>query len=241
MKLRIRFLVAALLLFSNAALAETIDLDKVPEVAVSADNNSLYLKGYVGMAIADLDKLKLPNTTDFSSSYHWKNNNDLDNAFLAGLGIGFQRNSYLRFDGTVEYRAKNTVNRSLNGFDQHKYKGDISSTVIMGNAYLDLMTFRNITPYVGVGVGAAAHHVSDFTVKSSGQYNNVSSNTDWNVAWALHTGVGIRLTKKLTLDVGYSYSDLGDARTGRGENIDHIKFDHLTSHDIKLGLRYTFH
>ena len=242
MKSHLGLTIIALLLSVDVTIASDIDLDKVPEVAVTTQNNTAYLKAYVGGAIADFDKLKTSDDADITSSYRWKSKSNLDNAFLGGIGLGYHLNDLLRFDGTVEYRSKNTLTGwQKNALEQRKYQGDVSSFVMMGNAYIDLMTVRNVTPYIGAGIGASANRVSNFRMNSSTQYYNVASNTNWDFAWSVHTGVGIKLTQNLILDVGYSYSDLGDAKSGTTiENQNHINIDHLTSHDIKVGLRYSF-
>ena len=48
----------------------------------------------------------------------------------------------------------------------------------------------------------------------------------------------------MTVDFGYSYLDLGDAKTSRSGAYDgsvteaRMHFNNITSHDFKLGLRY---
>lgn len=66
----------------------------------------------------------------------------------------------------------------------------------------------------------------------------------WNFAWALHAGVAYQATERLAIDFGYSYVDLGDAKTGNIRTFDGttvnapMHFKDITSHDFKLGMRY---
>jgi hypothetical protein len=71
---------------------------------------------------------------------------------------------------------------------------------------------------------------------------------------ALHAGLGIEATERMTVDLGYSFVNLGNARTGDLLNDDPtepsscqaggvcapVTFNRLVSHDLKLGLRYKF-
>lgn len=228
-------------LLANWAEAADIDLDKVPEVAITSESYSLYLKGYAGLSMADINRLGRFDDDANAHDYHWKNKGDMDNAFLGGVGVGARLNDIVRLDGTIEYRAKNTVTgRDRNFSDVRKYEGDVQSTVLLANAYADLLTYHDITPYVGAGIGMSANHVSDFEVDTNSDNYQTSSKTKWDFAWAIHAGFGIKLSPRVIFDIGYSYSDLGDAKTSDFSGSGSIKLDHLTSHDVKFGIRYAF-
>jgi opacity protein-like surface antigen len=66
----------------------------------------------------------------------------------------------------------------------------------------------------------------------------------WNFAWALHAGVGYKVSPNVTLELAYRYVDLGDGVTGalsdftgftRGRT---MQFKDITSHDLKFGVRW---
>ena len=51
----------------------------------------------------------------------------------------------------------------------------------------------------------------------------------------------------MTIDLGYSYVDLGDGKTGTAYNYDGVgtrnapfEFKDIASHDFKVGVRYAF-
>lgn len=226
---------------SITALAGDIDLDKVPEVAIASETVPFYLKGYVGVSMADADHLDKFPSFGVDSDYHWKNKSDMDGAFLGGVGLGYRMNDIVRIDGTVEYHAKNKMSaRDQNFSNIRKYEGNASSIVLMANAYADLFTYHNVTPYIGAGIGASANRMNDFEVDVGSDHYEASSKTNWDIAWAIHAGVGVKLSRNVILDIGYSYSDLGDANTGDFSKEATLKLDHLTSHDVKVGIRYAF-
>src|ERR1700712_6019095 len=67
----------------------------------------------------------------------------------------------------------------------------------------------------------------------------------WNFAWALHAGLAYKVSPNLTFELAYRYLDMGDGLTGDlrtfdGTNsvVNPTTFKGLTSHDLKLGMRW---
>jgi hypothetical protein len=61
----------------------------------------------------------------------------------------------------------------------------------------------------------------------------------------VHAGLAYKVSKNFTIELAYRYVDLGDAVSGDlytylGTNniVNPMEFHRLTSHDIKLGLRF---
>lgn len=241
MKLLPMHMGALLLLFIASAHAADIDLDKVPEVSISVKSSPYYLKGYTGFGFSGSNRLGTFNSGAKNADYHWKNHGDGDSAFLGGVGLGWRLNDIVRFDGTIEYRNENTVTGSdQNSGAIRKYKGDVASTVIMANAYTDLLTYHNITPFIGAGLGTTANRVSHFVVHTPTNDYKASTRTKWDIAWAAHAGFAVKLSQNLIFDIAYSYSDLGEAKTNHFSDISALDVNHLTSHDVTLGIRYAF-
>ena len=109
-----------------------------------------------------------------------------------------------------------------------------------------------MTPYLGAGIGASRNTISGFRdiniIDGGGGYADDKSK--WDFAWALHAGLGIQATERMTVDLGYSFVSLGDGQTGELKNDDPsaavpaagndgITFKDITSHDLKLGVRYS--
>ena len=115
----------------------------------------------------------------------------------------------------------------------------------MLNAYKDLGTFGNLTPYVGAGVGMAYNKMDDvYFTGNPALVNKIKGDSELSFAWSLMAGVGYRVSDRATLDIGYRYFDMGDASS---ETIDNtlnynprVNIDDITAHEIKVGLRYNF-
>jgi opacity protein-like surface antigen len=121
----------------------------------------------------------------------------------------------------------------------------------MANGYYDFASFSGITPYVGAGIGASYNTISHFrdVNEINGGIAYADDNSEWNLAWALHAGLGFQATERMMIDFGYSFVSLGDASTGRLTNVDPafdvdndgIEFNDIYSHDFKLGVRYSLY
>lgn len=121
----------------------------------------------------------------------------------------------------------------------------IRSYTMMFNLYKDLGKYGRVTPYVGAGIGAAYHMVDE--TYFTGNYdlpNRIHGDNDLSLAWSLMAGVGIQVSDRAILDVGYRYIDMGEATSERSDSAGfvnpRINFDDLAAHEIKVGLRYHF-
>lgn len=108
-----------------------------------------------------------------------------DEAFTAGVGIGYQWTSLLRTDVTFDYAGE----YDLDGVD------DVEAYMIMGNVYGDFDFGSWVTPYIGFGVGYGEVEFD----------NNVNQDDDEGVAFATYAGLAFGLGGNTDLDLGYSY------------------------------------
>lgn len=256
--LRATFAASLFFATSTMGFAQTINLNDAPEIKVYTFNVGWYGRVYAGFSSPnfDLTHLKAPGARNVKRAvmsnymsqavdgvYRWKDRGNVDDTWLLGFALGYRFNDLLRFDLSYDYRGKSSFKGSDFSFaHERNYKGDITSNVFMLNGFIDLGTFKGITPYIGAGVGAVANHVKNLSVTKDANAYTVDGKTEWGVAWALHAGVGIQLSERTTLEVGYSYTDIGDAKSGENvDNIGHFKVKDITSHDVKVGLRYLFH
>jgi opacity protein-like surface antigen len=231
--------------------AQAADMPQpVPEVVV----RGWYLRGDIGYSNQRVDSLD----NALYDSYLSVDNvyKDFDGAPFFAAGIGYRWNHWFRTDVTGEYRSKS----DFDGFDiahqvgppteiPDNYSAKKSEWLALLNGYLDVGTWHGITPFVGAGVGAANVKISDFTDigASVGSVAFGDDNDEWNFAWALYAGLAFDVTDAFTVELAYRYLDLGDGESGDliafdgTNNIDNpMKFNDITSHDIKLGVRYTF-
>lgn len=176
------------------------------------------------------------------------------------VGVGYQFNQWLRADVTAQYRGgadfsafdryETTDDADPTTFDgTNDYSARKSELALMANAYVDMGTFSGVTPYIGAGIGASRNTISNFTdvnVPAAG-VGYGATHSEWHLAWALHAGLGYQINDRVTLDLSYSYLNLGNAQSGDliaydGTNTVYnpMIFNDIRSHDIKLGLRYKF-
>jgi opacity protein-like surface antigen len=226
-----------------------------------------YLRGHIGMASQHFAGLDHPDF-DIPAFFEWLDPGEFDAVPIFGIGVGVQASDHLRFDVTGEYRGKSAFT-ALDRYDAddnppdfgaglgvwgtNHYTGKKSEWLFLANGYVDLATWRGVTPYVGAGIGASYNTISDFqddNVITGGQ-GWAPTGHQWNLAWAVHAGAGIQATNNLTVDIGYSFVNLGDAQTGSFQNVDPniacltpgcppMVFKGIYSHDVKLGVRWAF-
>jgi opacity protein-like surface antigen len=175
----------------------------------------------------------------------------MDDAWMIGVGVGYQFNDYFRSDVTIDYETSANVKgyavcgTCAGGFSTEST--DVDVWTVMLNGYVDLGTWNRITPYVGAGIGAS-YVTTDNTYSinpgGTGRTDYDGSHSEWNFAWALMAGASYAVTDNWAIDAGYQYRDLGDAKTvklhdaGTGET--RVEWDDLTAHEIRLGVRYNF-
>ena len=100
--------------------------------------------------------------------------NEIDDTYFAGVGIGAHMGQYLRGDITADFHfgGHNSApfvgdggnNPScVDGLCDYEFGGDFDAITVMANAYVDFGTFAGITPYVGAGIGFAHVNYDDVT------------------------------------------------------------------------------
>lgn len=225
----------------------------VPPPPVVVDEFSgWYLRGDIGMSNQSVKSLSNPaaSVAMVSSSYGF------DAAPIIGLGVGYYFNDWLRFDLTGEYRGRaNFHGREIYATtpspSTDEYGGAKSEWLFLANAYVDLGTWNNLTPFIGAGIGFsrnAIHNFQDSCHACGGGVANTGISfaedaAKWNFAWALHAGLSYKVSKNFAVELSYRYLDLGKATTGNlvafngAQNLPGSTFDKLTSHDIRIGLR----
>jgi opacity protein-like surface antigen len=232
-----------------------------PAPAPAADFGGWYIRADVGVGALQGDSFRstlspdltsysqpvLPNQAFYSNSFA-----SLGDTTFIGAGVGYQYNSWLRGDLTGEYRNEATYRRGINymafdgsfgpGYDV--YNAGLSTALFMANAYIDLGCWHGITPYVGGGVGVAAHNFRNLTDTGAG-FGYASDTSPANFAWALMAGVSLNVTPNLKLDLGYRYLDMGSIHSNpiytlAPPDFQEVQSFHVASHDFRLGLRYMF-
>lgn len=164
----------------------------------------------------------------------WKESDKLKN-FGGDVAVGAKMDAF-RAELAYTYLAKDDKTRRD---DSEINKSEISGQSFMLNGYYDIDNPTIFKPYVGAGVGMAKMKYkfkdTDVGDPTDTETNSFSKN---KFAYSLMAGVGAEVTKNVTIDVGYRFTDYGsyDKRTREG---DKIEFD-TTAHQILAGVRYSF-
>ena len=174
----------------------------------------------------------------------------IGNTWLVEGGIGCASGSRgLRGDLMLGYHGKRTIdgvpgpwNGAVLPPTADPLHTGVSSTTLMFNGYYDILQFGRFTPYLGAGLGLAYNKTD--AVSFTGPANVISGDSRWSLAWSLMAGVGISLTERTTLDIGYRYLDVGRAESGTIDNLGNafpkVRIDDLAAHEFKIGLRMAF-
>jgi len=211
-----------------------------------------YLRGDIGMTNQSVGTMHQRFEDHISETFDYKSKT-FDSSPLFGIGVGYQFNSWLRTDFTAEYRSKANLHAVAFGSQGSidDFQGSKSEYTFLVNAYLDLGTWYNITPFIGAGIGASYNQIHDFydtcaALSCAGQMTAVADGTGnkWSFAWALHAGLAYQVTPSLSIELAYRYMNLGDAQSGYFHNVSNpqfpgpYEFNNITSHDLKLGVRW---
>jgi opacity protein-like surface antigen len=242
-------------LLSSAAFAADMAIAPPPYAPVVEDFGGWYLRGDIGFSNQRVDRLN--NVLDAGNTSSVQNLG-FNTAGIFGLGVGYKVNNWFRADVTGEYRG----NSQFFGSDHITFPGGVGTDtyhatknewVVLANAYVDLGTWWCVTPFIGAGVGGARVSINNFTdvgitnlgggaLPGLAFGDNVSK---WNFAWAVHAGLAYRVTPNFTVELAYRYLDMGDGLTGDLRTFDGTNnvnnpttFKNITSHDLKLGVRW---
>jgi opacity protein-like surface antigen len=253
-------------LFSTMAFAADLPIAPPPMYAPPppADFGGWYLRGDIGFSNQNVKNVRDTNAAAYNN-VAVSQTSSFGSAGIYGGGIGYQFNGWFRADLTGQYRGKSnftgldTVRGTgpFTGFvGTDQYSATKSELLFLANAYVDLGTWWCVTPFIGAGVGTARVTVGDFTdtgdfinggLQNHG-FNYAGSASKWNFAWAAHAGLAYKVNQSLTLELAYSYVDMGSGLTGPTYSFDgvtnttHAPFSYrnITSNDVKLGIRWNF-
>jgi opacity protein-like surface antigen len=239
-----------------------------------ADFGGWYLRGDIGFSNQRVDNIRKNDPVAFSQINTLTERTAFDTGGIFDIGAGYRFNNWFRADVTAQYRGNanfkgtDVFNASAYGLaynGQDNYSASKSELLFLANAYVDLGTWWCVTPFIGAGVGTSRVSISNFTdtgvnnIHAPDPVNRIpayvggplnpsfataASGSQWNFAWAAHAGFAYQVTPNVTLELAYSYVDLGPGTTGvisdfTGFQAGHVfKFNDITSHDLTLGVRW---
>jgi opacity protein-like surface antigen len=269
----VKFLVAAGAASLLSSMAFAADLAIAPPPMYSppppADFGGWYLRGDIGFSNQRVNNIRKSDPTAYSQISSLTETTSFDTGGIFDVGAGYRFNNWFRADVTAQYRGNanfkgtDVFNASAFGLaynGQDNYSASKSELLFLANAYVDLGTWWCVTPFIGAGVGTSRVSISNFTDTGVNNlqltnppfvggppvasYATAASGSKWNFAWAAHAGLAYRVSPNVTLELAYSYVDLGSGTTGVISTFDGFsrgnvfKFNDITSHDLKLGVRW---
>jgi opacity protein-like surface antigen len=175
-------------------------------------------------------------------------------SFGGGLAVGydFKPNHKVPVRVEVEYAMRSQSEEKYSdstyfGPDLLEVSGalNFSAQSIFLNIFYDFDTGTNFTPYIGGGLGFAiidAEGELKISANELAIHDESASSSATNFAFNIAGGCGYEVNDNITLDLGYRYTDFGDAETGDvgfAPLVIKGKAD-LAAHEVLFGFRYTF-
>ncbi len=253
--------------YDNApVMEEVVPAYSPPEQTLVEFGTGWYLRGDIAVTSNRLNiGISAGNWTNYTR--------DLGYASSIGLGGGYQLGKYARFEAGIERffglqagerisAACSTFSATLVGTCYRTGHTQLAATTFMVSAFYDIFEIWGIKPYVGAGIGTALLDWTNFdlaascvgtvatdcngagvgtTVVGTDSFN---TNSEWRLAYSVSAGIGYKVAKNLTLDVGYRMTAINggaffDANraftTGR---VATFSTSPLNVHQVKVGLRY---
>ena len=177
------------------------------------------------------------------------------------LGLGYATGA-IRFEALVEYRPHYTFEGRANFLAPDRRQdvsAKLSSVSGMLAGFVDLAAPGlpkpgPFAPFVGAGIGAAHTRIGKTTMTFPATTTTVPGGSRTGLAWMATAGVAVALGERVTLDLAWRYSDLGEVRTPRGPgrvvwrdgSREPLPLDlaptkaRLKGHGVRLSLRYAF-
>jgi opacity protein-like surface antigen len=192
---------------SAADLRGPVGLPPAPIAAPIVEASGWYLRGDVGIAALDARKFNYSDNPQ-GLSFHGK---DFGSQFSGGIGVGYQYNSWFRFDLTGEYRSRTGFNvndkYSLRNVGRdcagginaavdcvfsggNRNSGTIGSMVFLANAYVDLGTWHGLSPFVGAGIGWTQNRTAGVTDQGFATQTLVNTGTNTTIVSATSPAYG---------------------------------------------------
>jgi opacity protein-like surface antigen len=270
----VKFLVAAGAASLLSSMAFAADMAIAPPPAMyapppPADFGGWYLRGDIGFSNQSVNNIRKSDPTAYSQISSLTETTGFDTGGIFDVGAGYRFNNWFRADVTAQYRGKanfkgtDVFNATAFGLaynGQDNYNASKSELLFLANAYVDLGTWWCVTPFIGAGIGTSRVSISGFTDTGVNNlqltnpptvggppvasYATAANGSKWNFAWAAHAGLAYQISQNVTLELAYSYVDLGSGTTGAITTFDGFtrgnvfKFNDITSHDVKLGVRW---
>ncbi len=141
---------------------------------------------------------------------------DLHDDWMVDAGLGFAFENGFRAEAELARRTNEIESLDFDYYSSSSID-NIFATSLMVNGFYDFNRDGQISPYVGLGVGWAKVDAGE--------------DDDSKLAWQAMAGVGVALSERLTVDLGYRHFETDD--------LDYVTVPAGYEHEaVTLGLRY---
>ena len=243
------FLAAA---FVALSCGSTFAADVLPPAPVlgkaigpSAKISDWYLRGDAGRGLATKPEASL-GTLPAGVKSDWSKPGE--SAFY-GVGLGYRLNDFVRLDVSAEHRlpAKYEARTSHSCAPVacvDSYSARAQSGVFLANAYFEAITWMSMTPFIGVGLGAATNQTSHVRDVGNAETASGAGASRWSLAWAAMAGVAYEAVPGVHVELGYRYLDRGRSSLGAISCTSNcagaVQRLSTISHDVRMGVRFAF-
>ena len=177
------------------------------------------------------------------------------------LGLGYAKGA-ARFELLVECRPRFEFEGRANFLapgQRESVSAKLSSVSGMLAVFADLAALGApkagpFAPFVGAGIGVVHTRIGKTAMTFPATTTTVPGGDRTGLAWMATAGVAVELEERVTLDLAWRYTDLGEVRTPRGPgrvvwrdgSREPLPLDlaptkaRLKGHGIRLSLRYAF-
>lgn len=169
--------------------------------------------------------------------------------------VGYIASSRIRVEAEVQYRPEFSFNGRAN-FTQTTGRQDVSAALSSLSAilsvYTDLPGRGLLSPFLGCGGGLSRNSIGETRMEFPRTTTVVPGASRTGFTYMLTAGAAVQVLQKMTVDVGWRYTNSGAVETGRATgrivwrdgSRDPLELElaetwaNLSSHGLRVSLRY---
>lgn len=172
--------------------------------------------------------------------------------------VGYRFTSWLRAEALLSWRPQlqfDGRSNFLGAGPGQSVSGSVSSLAGFAVAYVDLPRIGGVRPFLGAGIGAARNRLEGlefrFPTIAADATTATTGGSSSGLATLLTAGIAVPLSKRLSLDLAYRFTDLGTV-TGRSGKATVVRprgtrsltiagtETDLQTQGLQMSLRYSF-
>lgn len=201
------------------------------QVAVASEN-AFYVKGGTGLNSINPFKIKDDD---------YKGKIKVVHAFpLVEVGVGYQFADGLRVEGAFDYYFLfHFKEKASDGFNnKFNIESKTKAHAFFLNAYQDIKTYGNITPFVGGGIGISSlqEKAKGYAISEDNYFPLESSKSKQvhRLAYKLSLGADYKVSDAYTAELSYNYFNLGYNKPKQASSVQYRRYG---VHGVTIAIR----